>query len=350
MEPTTPLIEEVDIRALSDDVIAELNAFGNILRAEDRPDDPPRPLELAIANVRNLPDRYAVPLWFVRENGELIAQGQCDWDTQAEDNKHLLGCEIYVLPQHRRRGLGTELLKRLVEVGERENRTLLIGGTSENVPGGRAFAEALGAHAAQEQRVSRLILDEVDRSLVQTWVNEGPARAPGYELVFVDGDIPDELMDDAIEAFHVMNTAPRDELDIEDWVVTPEMIREWEKMRRASGGVHWTLFVRHIDSGKLVGFTELGWNPKVPYIVQQMGTAVEPSHRGHALGKWLKADMLRRLFEDPGDFEPREIRTGNAESNDAMLGINVALGFTPWMAHVAWQIPVEQAKAYLATR
>ncbi|MEA1903199.1 MAG: GNAT family N-acetyltransferase, partial [Actinomycetota bacterium] len=54
-------------------------------------------------------------------------------------------------------------------------------------------------------------------------------------------------------------------------------------------------------------------------------TMVDPAHRGHALGKWVKAAVnLEALEKWPGG---RYEETGNAEGNDAMLGINRAMGF-----------------------
>lgn len=345
---TTHAIEAIDVRAMSDAELADLNTLRNTLRAESRPGDPPVPLAMTQASFRNIPEIDEVRLWFVRDGDALIASAQCTWEPAAKNNRHVLDSHIEVLADARGIGVGRALLAEVVALADAESRTLLIGGTDERVASGGAFAQRIGAAAGQVNRISRLLLDEVDRAMLDRWIEEGPVRARGYTLEFIDGDIPDELVDDAIDAFHVMNTAPRDDLDIEDWELTPEHMRSWEKQMRAAGGERFTLFVRHDASGKVIGFTELSWNENIPGIVQQMGTAVHPDHRGHALGKWLKADMLRRVID--GRFAAREIRTGNAESNDAMLGINVALGFEPWLAHTAWQLKTDAAHSYLAAR
>lgn len=63
--------------------------------------------------------------------------------------------------------------------------------------------------------------------------------------------------------------------------------------------------------------------------------AVHPDHRGQGLGKWLKAAVLLDL---PGEFPGvQRVRTGNADSNAAMLGINRALGFAPAFGRTDWQ-------------
>jgi len=48
-------------------------------------------------------------------------------------------------------------------------------------------------------------------------------------------------------------------------------------------------------------------------------------HRGHRLGLLLKADMLDWLAETQPQVA--SIETWNAESNDAMIGVNEMLGY-----------------------
>jgi hypothetical protein len=47
---------------------------------------------------------------------------------------------------------------------------------------------------------------------------------------------------------------------------------------------------------------------------------------------------LRALDERPS---VKEIRTGNADSNDAMLGINRAMGYRPLMSTTTWELTVD---------
>ena len=41
------------------------------------------------------------------------------------------------------------------------------------------------------------------------------------------------------------------------------------------------------------------------------------------------------------------VRTGNADSNAAMLKINTELGFKPYTADALWQVTLQQAVDYL---
>jgi RimJ/RimL family protein N-acetyltransferase len=194
--------------------------------------------------------------------------------------------------------------------------------------------------------INRLDLAELDRDLVRRWIDEGPARAPGYSLVTVDGPYPDDLIEEIADVFEVMNDAPRDDLQMEDQKLTVEQVRDIDKMLTAQKAERWALFARHEETGKLVGLTYVVWRPDQPETVGQGDTGVRPEHRGHALGKWLKAAMLQRILDERP--QAKDVRTGNADSNGAMLGINRALGFKPYIATMNWQVPVEKVRAYLS--
>lgn len=339
-------IEELDVRAMSGEDIVRLNMLGNILRAESNPEDPPRPVELTRASVENLPDFFKLRLFAGREpDGTWAALGQVAWSL-TEENEHLVSVGIQVLPERRRRGVAKTLLGIALEVTEAENRTTMSSGTSERVPAGEAFARRVGAQPALAGHTNRLLLKDVDRDLVRRWVDEGPQRAPGYSLVTVDGVYPDDLAEAIVDVVNVMNTAPRDDLDMEDETYTVDQARQFEKGMVAAGTERWSLFARHDETGVLAGFTEVSWNPNQANTVWQQGTAVRPEHRGRALGKWLKAVMLERVLDERPEID--EVRTGNADSNDAMLGINSQLGFKPYIAETAWQVTVDRVREYLA--
>jgi hypothetical protein len=91
----------------------------------------------------------------------------------------------------------------------------------------------------------------------------------------------------------------------------------------------------HISSGRLAGFTQLSLpsDPRRP--VTQGITIVDPEHRGHRLGLWIKATNLLQLRV----FSPDAplVITGNAEENVHMLEINKVLGFQTVGYTGAWK-------------
>lgn len=337
--------ERIDHATASDADIQALNAFQNVMQGEVFPEDPPVPLELTAAQVRNIPDTFVVNDYWARDpDGSIAATGYANW-RRAPDNRHAAFAGITVRPDRRRRGLATTLLGLLVPHVEADGRTLLMGPTLDRVPAGEAFARRLGAERGMEAHTNRLVLDGVDRDLVRKWVVQGPGRAPGYSLVMIDGVYPDDLLEAMANLSEVMNTAPREDLQLEDQRITPEELREWERTMVAQGTERWTLVARHDATGELAGYTQVFWNPGRPLTVSQGDTGVLPEHRGNALGKWLKATMLERICAERP--QARDIRTGNADSNAAMLGINHALGFEPYVAAIHWQVPVERVRSCL---
>jgi mycothiol synthase len=340
-------IEEIQTRTASDELLREIFELSLELHRESSPEDPEPTYELHVARNRNLPAIVDLSDFVARDAaGRLVAHALCGVIRMGE-NEHMAQSAISVSAAHRRRGLGRRLLAELVAAAEAKGATFLSGASNDRVPAGAEFARSYGAELGQEAHENRLDLTKVDRDLVENWVADAPERAPGYELVFVDGAVSDDIIEKVCDAFDVMNTAPRDDMRYDDFRMRPELFREYEGQTLRVGGRRWALYARHEAGGRFVGFTDITWHPDQPEIVNQGGTAVDPAHRGHALGKWLKAEMIRRILAELP--EAKFISTGNADSNDAMLGINHELGFRPHVSLQNWQLALETARARLGS-
>ncbi|WP_103130482.1 GNAT family N-acetyltransferase [Deinococcus aerius] len=309
-------------------------AVGHLLTAAHHfayPEDPPLlPAREATGLTHVTPGE--VLRHFVVWDGER-ALGWASLEYSVTENLHAAHARVVVHPDHRRRGLGRELARAVEGVAREEGRSVVTFGTSSRAPAGEAFARTLNAQPALPMRQSQLDLTEVQDSLLDAWT----ARPQGepYRLHLWER-VPDEFLARTADMMMVMNTAPRGDLDVEDWTVTPEMIRAWEGMIADSGEVRYLMAAEDTRTGDLAGYTEVFWSPERAALVFQGATAVRPSARGQGLGKWLKAAMLRHVRAHcPG---ARWVRTNNAEENAAMLGINVALGFQPWASFTEWQV------------
>jgi mycothiol synthase len=334
------------LREQPDELLAELYSARAPLDAEATPDDPRRPLAEEIAAVRNLPAPEDGFIVVARETGGAIAGfARFLWE-QLPGWAHVLQAEIAVLPGWRRQGLGRLLAERAADVAQQRGLRVVMGRSLDRVPSGAAFCRQLGAKPAMVGRENRLDLRRLDRKLVARWIGDGPVRAPGYRLQFVAAPTPPELIEHAAEAMNVMNTAPRENLDVSDTPVTADLMRVYENAALAAGEQPWAYFAVDEPSGRFVGLTTIIVRPGTPDRVWVGDTAVDPAHRGHGLGKWLKAAMTQRILDELPAV--RWVITWNAGSNDAMLAINEQLGFRTAAVHTTWQLTTAALQASLA--
>lgn len=264
-----------------------------------------------------------------------------------DSNRHLAWFDLSVAAEARRQGIGTELVGVIAEAAALDGRTILGSGTIEG-SAGDTFAETLGFEKKATERKSRLSIADVDRSKLERWIERAAERASDYELVGFDDRCPDELLEPYIALYHVTNTAPRDDLDMEDEVMTPAMWREQEEKALANGDHCWILLARHRESGQLAGFTQFFFAPYSDDVAWQGWTAVHPDHRDRGLGRWLKAANCIRLLDERPAVE--HVDTWNAFSNAPMLGINIEMGFQLLRGYNEWQAPTDRLASTVKDR
>ena len=298
---------------------------------------PPFPAEVLLA-YRRVPDEDT-------DQRLLVAGDPADPDGMAwigleagGPNTHIGHVDVHVRPDRRRRGVGTVLQRAAEEVVAASGRTLAMGEAMEQAPSGRLFSRACGYDEALVLRCNRLLLDEVDRDLLEAWVADPD---PAYELLRIDGRTPDDLVAPLIAAFEGMNDAPTGELDVNDDEVTEASMRSREAASAALDSRRLIYLARHRETGEGAGFTGVRWSHHQPTVIWQGGTATVRAHRGHGLGRLLKARMLLDLLAELP--EAREVRTENAHSNAHMLAINDAMGFRPFTEQVVVQRRLEAA-------
>lgn len=321
--------------------LREAALFEQALQHERVAEDPLMPPEAIEARLlADSPGEWHALFGARDERGAIVGYSLVAWQKNERGNQHLRWSEVAVAPAHRRRGLGRALLRRAVQaVADQGDDVVFMSQVTDRIPAAERFARAIGATPGLEMRTNQLDLATVDRAKVDEWAAIAPA---GYRLARVDGPVPPELITPYIESASGMNDAPRGDLRVDDWELDEEQIRDRESWQRQAGIERWLMVAIHEASGAGAGFTEVTYDPRVSHLIWQQGTAVIDAHRGHRLGLWMKAAMLKRILEQR--TKARFIRTGNANTNAQMLAINAQLGFEPAWSAALWQLTLADAR------
>jgi GNAT superfamily N-acetyltransferase len=289
--------------------------------------------------------------------GSLVGLAEVQWELDADATTAYV-TTVGVDRDRRRRGIGSELLAAAEDAARSAGRPTTVLSADHLVdaddtiaprlraPQGDAsipadapaarFARAHGYELGQLYRVSALEVagrgDEFRGRLTAAL----DAASDRYRLVGWRERAPDELVDSLALAHERMSVDPPSgaiSYELEAWDAA--RVREVEDRAIAAGRVNLKVAAVTPD-GEVAGFTEFSLLPDSP-AVEQWDTIVLAAHRGHRLGMRLKLANLVAL----ADADPARDRvyTWNADENEHMLAINVALGFRPFALESAWQRP-----------
>jgi GNAT superfamily N-acetyltransferase len=291
-------------------------------------------------------------LFGARVDGLIVARG-C-YETRSEgDAAGTAWLQVQVHPDFAGRGIGRALAD-TVETAATEagKEQIHVYAGSRPAPGPRLepptgfgslpaagrevrFLLARGYRLEQVERGSRLALP-VEPGLLAERRAAAETHADGYRTHHWEAIAPDEWLEDlAMLATRMSTDAPSGGLDEEEDLWTPERWRVHEREQEDSPRVTLYAAVEHLESGRLVGYTELSVPPETTRPAAQGDTIVMREHRGHRLGMLLKVANIQYLTErHPGH---PSITTFNAEENRHMLDVNESVGFVPFTYEGAWQ-------------
>lgn len=332
-------VRPFEVNAATDDDWAAINALFNRHRQETDPDDPPIPLKDTVNSLRNIPPIATVQWASIWRQRDLVALASAAI-LNTDHNQHILEFELYVAPEERRRQLGSELLRWIYHCAQETGRTLLLTNTDSAIPAGEAFMGRLGAQMGLAGQENQLLIADLDHTLIKSWLARAHERASDLTLGVWVGPYPEAELAAIADLAAAMNSAPKDDLAIEDMQWTPDQLRAMDKAMVARGVERWTLYVNDSANGAYAGYTEVFWRPSNPETLRQGSTVVLPAYRNRGVGRWLKAAMIEKVLRDRPQV--KRIRTGNAASNDAMLKINHQLGFKLYRTQKVWQMEVNK--------
>jgi ribosomal protein S18 acetylase RimI-like enzyme len=237
--------------------------------------------------------------------------------------EHLAELTLGVHPAERRKYAGSQLLDAAMTAARNNTRRCVIAQAEAGSPGDR-FLAARGFRKVLTLRYSRLPLADVDTTAL-TEIIEHPH--PGYRLASWQGTVPDDLAQTFAASRRAMDDMPMDDTDygIVTWDV--DQVRAAAKAVEQRGDHLHTVVAIDISNASIVGFTELVIPGSGTGDGQHYGTGVLPEHRGHGLGRWMKAASIRQALGHYPDLGG--LVTDTADSNTHMRHINDSLGYTP---------------------
>jgi GNAT superfamily N-acetyltransferase len=291
-------------------------------------------------------------LFAARVDGRIVARSVFETRPSAEADMVWVG--VHVLPEFRRRGIGTAMAEQLEALAVADGRSRIVVYTVSRQSDGEQLRSPTGFGSVpadnpevkfligrgytleQVERASRLALP-LDSVALRDLQHATRIKAgPDYRLHHWTGSTPDRWLDDMALLYTRMSTdAPTAGLDEPEDVWTRQRLVENEARAAHDGRTVIVTTVEHVASERLVGFTEISAPEQLDRPAIQQDTIVLREHRGHRLGMLLKSANLALLeAEAPGH---PSIITFNAEENRHMLDVNEALGFVPMGYEGAWK-------------
>ena len=281
-------------------------------------------------------------LLVARADGRIIARAI--YEAPLSDGSTEAWLSIEVLPEFRRRGIGSALYDTLTGFAAVDGRTVIqsyilhkkvdgetlpsptgFGSVPLNTPETR-FLLKRGFALEQVERMSRLALPADDRLLAGNLAMATEEAGADYRLVRWIGRTPEQWVCDLALLHQRMSTdAPSAGLDFAEEAWDEDRVRSLDDRRDDSPRTMLIVAAEHIPTGTLAGFSELSVPRELERPVGQQDTLVLKEHRGHRLGMLLKTANLAFLAQThPGH---PSITTFNAEENRHMLSVNEAVGF-----------------------
>src|SRR5215210_553066 len=276
-------------RAESDADLAAWIAVWNAMT----PREPSAPVDVIRRRIARQPERlYLV----TAKDEETVGLGFCG-PSQSQERTSVV---VRVLPDHRRRGLGSELLDRLAEHASRLGPRRISGTVFEDDPDSLSWARNRGFEEYDRQV-------ELSRELAPQEAE--PVPPPGIELAELDESRLADAYEVWVEGYADMPFTP---------AVRAPTYEEWLE-EEVPGPV---TFVA-LDDGRVVGAAAL--LDRVDGLAEHGLTAVRRSHRGRGIATSLKQALLHWAAANGY----RELTTWTQAGNAAMQAVNLKLGYRP---------------------
>lgn len=289
------------------DASADLEAIARIANAV-RPDDPS-----SLDEMRWEDATYPGTMrYLVEEEGRTIGAGTVGRIYVYPPEFPDLWGSVDVLPEARRRGTGSELLRTISRHARSIGKAAIQIGVSEGRPEGEAFLRRHGFVEYERARMATLDLAGLERP---------PIDPPdGVRLTSL------EASPELVAGVHAVAEATFADIPGGDPIVAGDLAefraRDVERPSIPPGG-----FAIAVESAtaRVIGYASLIFQPGSTKLVWNDMTAVLPEWRGRGVARALKRATIGWAIDNGLEA----IETGNDVANGPMKAVNAALGYRP---------------------
>ncbi|WP_329578546.1 GNAT family N-acetyltransferase [Kitasatospora sp. NBC_01250] len=311
-------IRPFDAATASERELSEYHLASAAAWRVDFPEEPPAGYEATVGRLRTpWPHEGRCRYWAAYVDGVLVGLGRLA--LQDGENSGIAQVTVTVHPEYRRRGIGTAVLRAVLPAVRETGRPTVTGEAMKSGSPGDLWAARFGFRAVNRTAIMMLMVDETEP---ERWDVPVPA---GYRLAGWVGTAPEELIEAYAAAREAVQDAPMGESSIQIVRWDAERIRREERELADQGAEERVVVAVHEASGEIAGVTGLltyAYRPDKSYVND---TSVVRAHRGHGLGRALKAAMTRQVLRERPQV--RRIVTSNNEDNVHMIAVNEAIGY-----------------------
>lgn len=273
----------------------------------------PRPLE-----------REAISVYGFNKSKEPIGFGHAFWNIKYDNLDHG-SYQIYVVPEERRKGYGTEIMRKLFSVIPPQIKILVTSALGESV--GELFLQKFQKESCFEELYRAADLSEFNIDEIKAINIKEKQRISdlGYKIVELESlDYSNKFDEEKYVRMieRIWNDMPREEMSFGEDVITPDRYQSLVEYNLQKGDRNFGYAIAVKETNEPVGHTRVLYNKYRPSLVEQDDTGVVREHRGKGFGLTLKYKVLEKILVE---LNAKYWYTGNAGSNEHMIRINEKL-------------------------